>query len=306
MSHRRLGELGITDLFIGADDASYTDREGRHQDVPADLRHELEIMYRKALAEQAPRFRIVHDGLGWRATRMLVVDGRTLFVFRPNTPAVPNFRETLGHLPPPLLVDLEGAGRANGLLLVVGAPVQGKTWTASAVFARWMDVFGPVGLTLEEPPEMPLQGRYSAGRVFQVDVRERGLEAAGEDALRQGARMLLIGEILGREAARVAVRLGQAGLSVIATMHAGDTGGAIERLHDMLVAGGHDDAPTALALGLQGVLHQRLAQGRRPEVAWLKVNNAVRGIIQNKRWVGLREEQRAQTATVGAGRAIGN
>lgn len=70
----------------------------------------------------------------------------------------------------PAYVDMLLKPGLNGLVVVAGAFGHGKTTTASSMIAARLQKFGGIGVTIEDPPEMPLQGNHGEGVCFQTEA----------------------------------------------------------------------------------------------------------------------------------------
>lgn len=152
----------------------------------------------------------------------------------------------------------------HGLVLIAGKTGSGKTTTGSAIVSAWLESNGGVGITIEDPPEMPLEGVHGQGRCFQTSAtRETG--GFGE-ALRRVVRMapdiILLGEIRDNETASEALRASVNGHLVVATVHAGTPIEAIERMIVMASDIGREGAQSLLAEGLTAVMSQTINEGR--------------------------------------------
>ena len=146
-------------------------------------------------------------------------------------------------------------GRPGGLLVVAGPTGSGKSTTLHALLGT-LAVRGLAIATLEDPVEHRLAGACQCS----IDPA-RGLDhAAGVRALlRQDPDVLMIGEIRDAASCRMALRAAAAGHRVVATVHAADAPGALERLVEL--GAGEGDARAlrgALSRALTAVAGQRL------------------------------------------------
>lgn len=105
----------------------------------------------------------------------------------------------------------------TGLLVFSGAFGQGKTTTASALVSARLRLYGGVAVTLEDPPEMPLEGRHGEGVCYQTWAKQGELDAACRQASRWAPSIIFVGEIRDSETAAEALRASVNGRLVICT-----------------------------------------------------------------------------------------
>ena len=153
----------------------------------------------------------------------------------------------------------------GGLVLVVGGPGCGKTTTASATVVSRLKAHAGVAFTVEDPAEMPLNGRHGQGYCTQSEVAgDTGREWV--ESMRGILRsqpvgtplMLYVGEIRDADAARVMLRAASNGFLVICTAFGADIITGLDSLFQLV---GERYAVT-LAQVLRVVLHQNLRDDR--------------------------------------------
>lgn len=166
-----------------------------------------------------------YDGIRYRVAYVPDING-PWFVMRKGTDKVPRLSE-LG-LPQRLLPVLMSVGRSFGLILISGSPGAGKTTMASALLREYLDFYGNVAVTIEDPPELPLSGMYEKGLCFQMEVDNDDWETPIKMAFRYAARYIFVGEIRDPGAALEALRAAIRGHLVIATIHSSRIEEAIE------------------------------------------------------------------------------
>ena len=119
---------------------------------------------------------------------------------------------------------------------------------------------GGVGVTLDRPVEVPLQGAYgqnNKGFLFQHDTESfSSLRIASEAAMRMRPWLISIGEIRSQEEARMAIEQGANGHFVIAGMHAESCIGALNKL--AYLTGDPQTAFFTMASCLIGVTNQKM------------------------------------------------
>ena len=204
---------------------------------------------------QRSEFTVRDDGISYRVS-MLVSIVETIYVLRRFPPRVPDIA-TLGiH---PRQVEKLMTPELTGLIVIAGAFGQGKTTTASSLLTARLGKYGGVGITVEDPPEMPLEGHHGNGICYQTWVEQGGFGAEIRKAARWSPSVIFLGEVRDGESATEALRASINGRLVICTTHAASVTMAIERIYSLAnaSAGSSEDVASLLANGLTAVLHQR-------------------------------------------------
>ncbi|MEZ4362212.1 MAG: ATPase, T2SS/T4P/T4SS family [Kofleriaceae bacterium] len=171
---------------------------------------------------------------------------------------------------PPALHELglpagvEGAlGHRHGLILVCGPTGSGKSTTCAALLQH-LDTLRPAHvITLEDPIEARL--RFRAGLVHQRELGAHFDSFAGglRAALRESPDVLFLGELRDAETIAAALTAAETGHLVLATLHAPDAAGALDRVLDAFEDGRQRQARTQLAGALRMILTQRLVPRQR-------------------------------------------
>lgn len=122
-----------------------------------------------------------------------------------------------------------GVGRPDGLCLICGPTGSGKTTTLSAT-VREMDRFGSAIFTAEDPVEyqMPYIGQVNINPNIGLTF-DRALKAF----MRADPDIIVLGEIRDMETAKAAIKMGETGHLVLATLHTESIPGAVQRLQDI-------------------------------------------------------------------------
>lgn len=177
----------------------------------------------------------------------------------------------------------------DGLVLVAGPTGAGKSTTLAALIDQINQTRRGHIITLEDPIEYlhPPQACLVSQRQVGADADDfhDGLVSA----LRQDPDVILVGEVRDLPTMRAALSAAETGHLVLTTIHAADTGGAIERLVASFPADEQPGVRQQLALVLRGVIAQQLllADGparqarasRIPVVEVLMVNHGVAHLI---------------------------
>lgn len=256
----RLSEIAFSDAYLG-EHASWletNDAPGPQQlpvAVTADATKLREQCLWEAKQTNLSEFAISYDSVRYRVSRMHTVTDE-IFVVRKFPAAVPDF-STLGLVPWANLL----MGKLTGMIIIAGAYGSGKTTTASSLLVGRLQAHGGVGVTIEDPPEMPLEGIHGKGVCYQTATRIGEFGIACRAAARWAPSMIFLGEIRDDEAASEALKAGLNGRVIIATLHADDISSAIERLHALTSRNaGSQAAASMLSNGLAAVLHQSLTK----------------------------------------------
>ena len=315
-------ELGFTDLFLSEAEAQVRgidrEREGAPvlRDVPEGALTDLHILRDMVFKRSdEAEFLLDYDAMRFRATRIDDVDA-TWFNLRRSRSPLPRLQD-LGIGSEPLLkalVDMGAPGRA-GLFLVSGSMGHGKTTTACSLLQEWLLVHGDVAVTIEDPPEMVLNGHYGdGGRCFQTQAPGGDFGLGMRLTVRRSPRYILLGEIRGPVEASQAIRAAVTGQVVVSTVHANDPVSAIRAV--LKLVSGYEDiemAQEVLADGLLGVLHQELrrqvvdgAMSLVPSTTPLVIggsSSSSRSLIRSGKLTQLVTEIAAQKARLASGRS---
>jgi twitching motility protein PilT len=124
---------------------------------------------------------------------------------------------------------------------------------------------GGFAYTIEDPPEMPMDGLYQAkkgglGLCKQTEVVNNNWELGLRSALRSKPRYILVGETRTAETAAELLRASTSGHLVISTIHANNLEDGLTSLIKYAAASGMNEALASdlLARGILGVIHQKL------------------------------------------------
>ncbi len=201
-------------------------------------------------------------GITFENVRLRVTKIRTAAGFewaamrRINT--LPPAIDKLGFMPA-LVPHLRDLGRQSGLILLSGATGQGKTTTVCSLLAEYLNKFGGVAYTIEDPVEYALEGKHNEhGYCYQTEIDDDvDWETMLKRGLRWHPRYILVGEIRTPEAANQLLRAATSGHLVLTTMHAGSIDEALEGILQLAEQAVGDRAPTLLAASLAAIIYQR-------------------------------------------------
>jgi twitching motility protein PilU len=170
---------------------------------------------------------------------------------------------------------------SRGLILVVGPTGSGKSTSLAAMIGhRNQNGYGHI-VTIEDPIEFVHQhGRcIITQRDVGVDTYSFGM--ALKNALRQRPDVVLIGEIRDRETMEHAIHFSETGHLCVATLHAGNSMQAMERMINFFPEERHTQIRHSLAHNLRGILSQRLVLTQQETRAIAVEVMLNRGLIRN-------------------------
>ncbi len=255
-------------------------------------------------------FMVDVNGVFWRGRRdKQAVDGLWLRMRRMADKA-----HDLDALPSPLPTAIKNVVLSShltrgGLVHIPGGPGCGKTTTGSGIIVSRLKEFGGVAYTVEDPPELPLNGFHGKGYCTQTWV-------AGDDAadwmesMRGALRsqpagtnlMMYIGEVRDVETARAMLRAASNGFLVVSTGFGGDIVSGVDTFFQLI-------GPT-FAMSLAGVLrmviYQKIADGRFTAQALVSESpsSPVAAIIRSGKLAQLQNEVQYQQNRMIAGQQL--
>lgn len=261
-----LKDIFFADLLILGDGFFFRYLEGDTESVvkvPAIYRDEVARIKKEVIelarTRQENEFFYSNMNIPYRVAVIHTVSGTGYFLRRLKLP-VPVI-DTLG-FSDSVLSTLKSLGKARGLILVAGATGSGKSTTIYSLLTNYLSVYGDVVLSVEDPPELPVQGGYfDRGIWYQVDANAvGGYEKAMISAMRYNPRYIFLGEIRSSLSAREAIRAAVNGHLVVTTIHGNSLQGAIYALQQIALGSNSDIdlVRSILGDGLLAVLHQEL------------------------------------------------
>ena len=259
-----LSDVNFSDIWYTAEKIAYIrDQETKYALVPFEA-DDLPEFY-KTLEQGftgASSYAIRFAGETYRVERIMTLTG-IQYNCRKMPTQVPDIY-SLG-LPKHVVDYLLTLSTESGLILFGGPTGMGKTTSASALMKRFLEMEGGFMYTIEDPPEMPLDGLYHAqngglGLCKQCPVENEHWGDGIKSALRSRPRYILVGEIRAPETASQVLRAATSGHLVFSTIHASTVEDALESLIKYAAGAGltEDLAADLLARGILAVVHQKL------------------------------------------------
>ena len=160
------------------------------------------------------------------------------------------------------LMDVDFTAYQGEYLGIIGHTGSGKSTTLATMIDTINSSRKGHVITIEDPVEYVHESRLCMIHQRQVGRDAKSFNDALVEALRQDPDVILVGEIRDLETVRTALRAAETGHLVFATLHAGDTPGAVERLISNFPPEEQAGARHQLALCLRGIFAQHLLAGR--------------------------------------------
>lgn len=208
-------------------------------------------------ARDRAEFSVRYDGVVYRVSNISSQQGRW-WVCRRGMTRVPNVAE-LGVAPnlTDLMVSL---AQDRGLFLICGPSGQGKSTTAAAMMASWLNTFGDVGVAIENPPEAPLEGPHGdAGWCFQIDAEDNRIGEAVAQSRRWRPKFMYLGEITTADIAVQAARCASSQMAVVTTLYASTLRDGIEAFLRLVEEKEGEAGRQLVSECLTMCIHQRIA-----------------------------------------------
>ncbi len=303
-----LKDIDFTDIYIPevgriAKMRGLTDIEDPIYPVDMDAVADLpKVFKRVALMGQADdEFVLDHDDVRYRVAKIRNESGIVWYALRRAIHPIPRLRDQLKGVNVQVLQELGRIGKKprRGLVLLAGSTGAGKTTTLCSLLQEYLIQYGDTAVTIEDPPELRLEGSYreGSGHCWQMKVLNGDFASPLKSVLRMAPRYILMGEIRDPEGAAESLRAAISGHVVLATIHAGDVHEAIQSMYKLVSAKlDLDLARQMLSDGLAAVMHQELsrissADGTRVERR-VKLKTLFLGRSDEQSTMGVREKIR--------------
>ena len=153
---------------------------------------------------------------------------------------------------------VKAAEEKNGLILVTGATVSGKSTTLAALLNKMNEEKSMHIITLEDPVEFVHPHKKATFNQRELgsdyDAFSSGLRAA----LRQAPKVILVGEMRDRETVEIVMSAAETGHLVMSSLHTVDAGQTINRIVGMFSQEEQQQIRIRLADTVRWIICQRL------------------------------------------------
>jgi len=264
---KKLRDLPFMDLYVRIDQATGARYRSAARDYTNNWSRELPPEYQGEIEEIAHALRghidnpdssFEYGDMRFRLSYQRLANDQEWVTLRRISSRVPKL-EDLGY-PAHMCTFLRRLGQREGLIVISGATGNGKTTTSFGLLADYLQNFGGVGITIEDPVEYMLDGPVGDhGYCYQVQVeRDEDWATPLKRALRWTPRYLLVGEVRSPRAAEQILRASTTGHLVITTIHAGSIEESLMGLMHLAEQSMGSAANYMLAQGLTAAMHQTL------------------------------------------------
>ena len=263
----KLRDLAFMDLYVRVDHPGQARYRSAARDysnnwtrvLPDIYKGEIELIANMLRGQiDNPDSSFEYDGMRFRLSYQRMANGEEWVVLRRISTKVPNLEDLsfAGHM----VQHLRRLGQRDGLIIISGATGNGKTTTAFGLLHDFLQNFGGVGITIEDPVEYALNGAVGEyGYCYQVQVtKDEDWASPLKRALRWTPRFLLVGEVRSPRAAEQILRAATTGHLVITTIHAGSIEESLMGLMHLAEQSMGSSANYMLAQGLTAAMHQTL------------------------------------------------
>jgi len=265
--NKLLKDLPLMDLYVRLDAMAPPRYRTLQRDrsnvwiqlLPTPFHNDAERLSAKMRLEaNNPEAAFTYDGMRFRVAHQRMANGEVWCVLRKINSIVPQL-DKLGYAPH-IVNHLKNMGRRDGLLIFSGATGHGKTTSCFSLLQEYLNSYGGVGITVEDPVEYVLEGPVGdKGYCYQIQVEKSEDWATPlKRTLRWTPRYLLVGEIRSPAAAEQILRAATTGHLVISTIHAGSIEDSLLGLLQLARQNLGTSAQNVLAQALTGAIHQVL------------------------------------------------
>lgn len=307
-----LADIPFEDVFLGKENRYLTGVKGEVSPFlpPLNITDELNDLWlsceTKHKETSSREFALSWSDITFRAS-FLEGAKEDVYILRRMMSCVPDIKSLGLHS---FIVDKLLKQDITGLIVISGSFASGKTTTASALLRSRLQKHSGVAVTIEDPPEMPLEGSHGNGICYQVTVNESKGESFSfltKMAARWSPNIIFLGEIRDGKSAIEALKASINGRLVICTLHSDNIVSGVERLVRFASeVKGSGDIHSLIAMGLYGFIHQKLeinplTKERELSIKFLfakdvKNDISVRSLIKTNKILQLNSEIMLQNA----------
>ena len=264
----KLRDLAFMDLYVRVDQPGQARYRCAARDYTNNWTRPLPDIYKNEVERIAgllrgqidnPDSSFEFDGMRFRLSYQRLANTQEWVVLRRISARVPKLEDL--SFAPHICTHLRRLGQRDGLIIISGATGNGKTTTAFALLNDFLQNFGGVGITIEDPVEYALDGAVGEyGYCYQVQVsKDEDWSTPLKRALRWTPRFILVGEVRSPRAAEQILRAATTGHLVITTIHAGSIEESLLGLMHLAEQSMGSSANYMLAQGITAGIHQTLS-----------------------------------------------
>lgn len=176
------------------------------------------------------------------------------------------------------------AEKNRGLVLVTGTTGSGKSTTLATIINHINSTRKGHIVTIEDPIEFLHNDKEAIVSQREVGFDTKTFSDALRHVLRQAPDVILIGEMRDLETVQTSIAAAETGHLVLSTLHTIDAVQTVERIINFFPAYLHQQIRMEMALGMQGVISQRLlprktGNGRIPACELLIASPLVKKLL---------------------------
>lgn len=146
----------------------------------------------------------------------------------------------------------------KGLVLVTGPTGSGKSTTLASIINEINGTYSYHIVTIEDPIEFVHPNRKSIVSQREVGPDSQNFGSALRAAIRQDARVILVGEMRDLETISLTLTAAEMGMLVFGTLHTSDAARTVDRVVDVFPPEQQPQARSMLASSLAGIVSQTL------------------------------------------------
>lgn len=279
---------GVTDIIISDDNAWLVRKSGltaigfNHDDYNSDIEAlKASISTHKDKTEWSLKV----NNIPFRCACINSISGQ-VYVFRRGRESIPKLTDIYSS---GITRILASKGLSEGLVIFSGPMSSGKTTSAAAMVSDRLCRYSGHAVTLEDPPELPLDGPHGDGYCFQTEAHDGDFGNGMKKMMRYNPSIIFIGEIRDEFCAKEALKASVNGHLVVATIH---SSGIVETLSRLESLSGD---PKLMADGISLIVHQTLLNNKAVPNLLLSHNIiSVKEIIRSGNYNKLATEIQAQ------------
>ncbi len=310
--------MSFTDLYILVDDIKNSYLYYPNQDGSVPLNQSFKSVYSKLIKKIYDSFKVakgkndilvIFENRHLRCCRMKTINGTVIAVRQMPLNYIDLYKLGLGNIVTKEL--MHNRLNSGGLIIICGAPGNGKTTTSSATVTKRLEEHSGMCITIEDPPELPLDGKHGEGICIQTTVSPKGFHDSIKTSMRAYPTgqhsIMFVGEVRDQKTAVEVLKASIDGRLVITTLHTDSVLSAVQRLASLASKEVGDHAYDILSNSFRVAVHQKLKRNRtRLSVNIECMVNTISctNLIKNKKILMLKNELEKQSKIWKNGRKV--